>query len=386
MSPHKSVTLNGRQYDAVTGLPIEEVTVTDDAKKPIKQIKKAAAPAPKPAPRTSRGVSSAETTHGASQSRSQTLVRRATKKPAVPQKVVRRPKPGRHMDIAQSSSVAKFAKHPQTAPAANVKAVTAPVPKAAPVAKPALRPAASAPKVASASVVKPAGTAGRAVATKPVAKPATAPQDKPAQSHPVAKRALARVSAKKKPAAPTPVSAKAVKDEEINKALSAPKAKTVKKKFKLSKAWRRILIIGGSIIAVALVALAVWNFIPSISVNIAASQAGIEASYPEYTPDGYSLSQPVTYSDGQVVLKFNSHSNDNYYTITQTRSSWDSTAVLDNIVTPEAGANYVTTKEHGLTIYTYDSNAVWVSGGILYQIDSEAPLSNEQIRKIATSL
>ncbi|OYW83980.1 hypothetical protein B7Z17_04815, partial [Candidatus Saccharibacteria bacterium 32-49-10] len=347
---------------------------------------------PKPTPRTSRGVSSAEATHGASQSRSQTLVRRATKKPAAPQKVVRRPKPGRHMDIAQSSSVAKFAKHPQTAPATNVKAVTAPAPKAAPVAtKPTHKPSsASVPKVASASIVKPVGAAGRAVAAKPVAKPAAKPaaatQDRPAQPHPVAKRALARVTAKKKPAAPAPVSAKAVKDEEINKALSTPKATSTKKKFKLSKAWRRILIIGGSIIAVTLVALAVWNFIPSISVNIAASQAGIEASYPEYTPDGYSLSQPVTYSDGQVVLKFNSHSNDNYYTITQTRSSWDSTAVLDNIVTPEAGANYVTTKEHGLTIYTYDSSAVWVSGGILYQIDSEAPLSNEQIRKIATSL
>jgi len=55
-------------------------------------------------------------------------------------------------------------------------------------------------------------------------------------------------------------------------------------------------------------------------------------------------------------------------------------------VTREAGANYVTTKERGLTIYTYDSTAVWVSGGILYRIDSKAPLSGDQIRHIATSL
>ena len=121
-------------------------------------------------------------------------------------------------------------------------------------------------------------------------------------------------------------------------------------------------------------------------MSIAAAQAGIEASYPEYTPDGFSLSQPVTYSEGEVDLKFTSNSNDHYYTVSQARSSWDSSAVLDKVITPAAGANYVTTKERGLTIYTYDMSAAWVNGGILYQIDSNAPLSGDQIRRIATSL
>ena len=94
----------------------------------------------------------------------------------------------------------------------------------------------------------------------------------------------------------------------------------------------------------------------------------------------------MTFSDGQVTLKFASNSNDNYYTVDQVRSSWDSSAVLDNVVTPEAGANYVTTKERGLTIYTFESSAAWVNGGILYQIDSKAPLTGDQIRRIATSL
>ena len=89
-------------------------------------------------------------------------------------------------------------------------------------------------------------------------------------------------------------------------------------------------------------------------MSFASAQAGISASYPEFTPDGFSLHQPVTYSDGKVDLKFKSNSNDDYYTIAQTRSSWDSSAVLDNVVEPAAGANYITTKERGLTIYTYN--------------------------------
>ena len=38
---------------------------------------------------------------------------------------------------------------------------------------------------------------------------------------------------------------------------------------------------------------------PTLSVRVAASQAGIDASYPSYRPDGYALNGPVTYGDGR---------------------------------------------------------------------------------------
>jgi hypothetical protein len=331
MAPHKTVTINGRAYDAITGLPIEPISVIAPNKTPMKK-KPAPAPLAKPQPKTSRGVATSETVHSNLQ-RSQTLLRRATKKPEVPNKpITRRATPGRHMDIAKSAGVARFAKHPAVE---------------APVAKP----------------------------------------DKPARVHPVTQRTLTRTAPKK--AAPTPakpVTAKEVKDERIAKALAAPKAKVKKQPKFAIKHLRRIIIIGSIVLVVAIALFAAWRLVPNISVSIAAAQAGIEARYPEFTPDGYSLSQPVSFSDGEVDLKFTSNSNENYYTISQARSSWDSSAVLDNVVTPAAGANYVTTKERGLTIYTWDTNAAWVNGGILYQINSKAPLSGDQIRRIATSL
>jgi hypothetical protein len=339
MAPHKTVTINGRLYDAVTGLPIESISVTDPNKKPIKK-KPAPAPAKKPEPKTSRGVTNSEIVHSNVQ-RSKTLHRRATKKPEAPNKpITKRAAPGRHMDIARSASVTRFAKDPVT---------TAPVPK---------------PK-----------------AVVPAAKP-----DKPARVHPVAERAATRRTIKKAAAPAKPVTAKQVKDAEISKALATPKAKEAKPSKSEKKTFKRVLIIGSAVLIVLIGLYAAWRLIPNISVSIAAAQAGIEATYPEYTPDGYSLSQPVTYSDGEVDLKFTSNSNENYYTVSQTRSSWDSSAVLDNVVTPAAGADYTTTKERGLTIYTYGTNAAWVNGGILYEIDSKAPLSGDQIRKIATSL
>lgn len=351
MAPHKTVTINGRLYDKVTGLPVEEVVVTTPDKKPVKAPKPA--PVKKPAPTTARGTAGAEGVHSNVQ-RSQTLMRRATKKPAVPQKpVIKRNVPGRHMDIAKSANVSRFAQHPATKPATSsvTKAVTAPVPK-------------------------------------PAARPVAPQPDKPAQPHPLVERAHAKLSAKKQPSSQAkPLSAKEVKEAQIAKALATPKPPKKKSaKKQASKKIRTLIIIASSVIILGLSAFIAWRLIPTISVSVAAAQAGISASYPEYTPDGYSLSQPVTYSDGEVDLKFTSNSNDNYYTIYQTRSSWDSSAVLDNVVSPAAGANYVTTKERGLTIYTYENSAAWVNGGILYKIVSKAPLSGEQIRRIAVSL
>lgn len=125
---------------------------------------------------------------------------------------------------------------------------------------------------------------------------------------------------------------------------------------------------------------------PSLSVRVAAAQAGISAGYPNYRPDGYALNGPVTYSDGRVSMNFKANGGTTSFTVNQSKSSWNSDAVLDNYISPRAGSSYVPYTERGLTIYTYGNNAAWVNGGILYTIEGNAPLSSDQIRRIATSL
>ena len=345
MAPHKTITINGRIYDAATGLPVNAKPAAQAAAKPAstpaakpvaKTAPKPVAAITKPAAAAARAQTAAGAVH-ANVQRSQTLHRRAAKKPAVPNKpVIRRPTTGRQMDIARNTNVAKFAPHPVAKPVAIPKRAKTP--------------------------------------------------DRPAQVHPTAARALQKTAAKNAVVIPKrPATSKEVKDAAIERALAMPKAPAVKLPKK-NKWTRRIVLASSIAFVLAAVLFAVYKFIPSVSVNIASAQAGISATYPEYTPDGFSLSQPVTYSDGKVDLTFKSNSNDNYYSIAQTRSSWDSSAVLDNVVEPVAGANYVTTKERGLTIYTYNKSAAWVNGGILYEINSNAPLSGDQIRRIATSL
>lgn len=360
MATQKTITINGRAYDAVTGLPVDSPKSTKSepsvpkrapqvsvpvAKPVVQPAAKPAAKAPAAKPAVSRGKAVSESVHTNVQ-KSKTLMRRAAKKPATPQKITRRSAPGRHMDFARNTNVTKFAPHPV------VKET----------------------KTATASPVQPA----RAT------RPATA--DKPAQSHPTAQRALAKTEAKKQAQAQAakPVTSKDVKNAAITKALATPKSKA--KKTPKNKWIRRAIVIGASLLLLLVALFAVYKFIPSVSVSIAAAQAGIEARYPDFTPDGYALDQPVTYADGEVNLKFKSNSNDASYAINQKRSSWDSSAVLDNVVKSAVGENYTTTKERGLTIYTYEKGAAWVNGGILYTISGDAPLSGDQIRRLATSL
>lgn len=334
MASPKPIMINGRAYDSVTGLPVEPPKSTPKSS-PAPKPQAAATSPKKPSPATSSAASNS--VHSTVQ-RSTTLARRAAKKPSTPPRIAQRPQAGRHMDIAQNPNVKRFAPHP---------------------------------------VVKEAP------------KKATPKPDAPAQVHPAAARAFAKVAHKKQVQQKVvqPQTAKQVKDAAITKALETPKQKEKKAKKAPKNKWvKRLIIIGGIILVIAAALYAVYRFIPAVSVSIAASQAGIDARYPDFVPDGYALSQPVTYSDGEVSLKFNSNSNSSSYTISQKRSSWDSSAVLDNIVQPLVSDNYTTTQERGLTIYTYDKGAAWVNGGILYVISGDASLSNDQVRHIATSL
>lgn len=318
MEKQNIVTINGRAYDAATGMPVT--------------VKKPRTPTARPRPSTTDVHKSPQRSH--------TLNRRLARKnsPAT----ASRPSTGRTMDIAKSSTITKFAPHPVTTPTKNER------------------------------TIQPKNRASR--------------PDKPAAPHPIAARAIQRHEAKRQSAKkPTALSAQQIKDQVVADALkkASPNYQTEPGFFRRHSRKMMITLIVAAVLVVS--GYLTYVNLPVLSVSFAASQAGIKATFPRYTPDGYHLDQPITYSDGKVQLTFVSNSGTGRYVISQSRSSWDSSAVLTNIVQKQAGDDYVVTKDSGLTIYTYQGNAAWVNGGILYTIENSAPLS-EQIRTIATSM
>lgn len=311
MDKIKIVTINGQRYNAHTGMPIN----------PTKLLKVNSAKA-----------TSAAHVHGAPQ-KSQTLIRRVTKKPIA--SPTSRPNriPGRSMDIARSGKISRFAPHP----------------------------------------------------VKPIVKP-VASTDISAATHPTIKKInRLRTTKQTEVTFQGPKLAKDIKQEAITLALAKPAVKVLKKTF-LKRNPRFINILSISVVIVIFAAYFTYLNMPNWSVRVAAGQAGISATYPQYRPDGYSLEGPVTFNDGRVTINFAANTGNSKFSLKQSKSSLDSSAVLDSIVRKKVGEKYITNQERGLTIYTYDGNAAWVNAGILYSIEGDAPLSSEQIRRIATSL
>lgn len=213
------------------------------------------------------------------------------------------------------------------------------------------------------------------------------------QMHPLLTQAHAnKTLAKPERATSSNLNSKQIKQRSLTDALKqAPSHTSVQAtKQHRSKKTRRVSrftsLITASLSLLLLAGYFTYVNMPNISVRVAASQAGINATYPNYRPDGYSLSGPIAYNNGQVSIKFASTGGNQSYTITQSRSNWDSSAVQQNYATPKWGNDTSVVQANGLTIYKKGSNAAWVNGGILYTISGDAPLSNDQTTSLATSL
>ncbi|MBO4812973.1 hypothetical protein J5491_02375 [Candidatus Saccharibacteria bacterium] len=125
---------------------------------------------------------------------------------------------------------------------------------------------------------------------------------------------------------------------------------------------------------------------PDISLRVAAMQTGIEASYPNYVPRDYTLSE-ISSEESKITLKFVNNASGDDFTLVEEKSSWDSSALQNNYVKNEFPEGYSTIREQGLTIYVFDSNAAWVNGGVVYKLTApKDTLTKKQIKTIATSM
>lgn len=219
--------------------------------------------------------------------------------------------------------------------------------------------------------------------------PVTHPMVQTVHAARAAKSTHAPVTTKKRVAKPSDM----IKAEAIEEAMSRAEPahhrtgrhKAPKSERRASKSRRLSLAAAGMAVLVMASYLTYLNM-PNLSVRVAAARAGIDAGYPSYRPSGYSLAGPVQYDDGRVAMTFDANGTDQGFVLSQERSGWDSAAVLEDYVVPKAGENYTTTRDGGLTIYSWDGQAAWISGGILYTVDGDASLAPDQLRRMAASM
>jgi len=330
------LVINGQAYDTETGLPIRAAGVAPTNRKKLIT------------PSAVRAAANASSVHGMPQQRSHTLNRKI----AVTKTTIKKPAAPRMMGMMD------VARHPL-------------VRRAAPIAATAFHPPAK----------KPAETVKPVVPHPAVARAATRPTL-------VKRPSLNAYKPVLNPVAKKSLSSKEIKENKISEALQKPtaKAKAVKKKNWLTKHPKLSWTLGAVIAVILIAGSVIWANLAPLSVSIAAFRAGVNADYPGFVPDGYSLEQPVNFDNGKVTLNFKLNGGGDGFSVQQEKSSWDSTAVLDNIVKTAVGDNYTTTQDGGLTIYSYNGNAAWVNGGVFYKITNYSHLSDDQVDKISSSL
>ena len=344
MSKTTTITINGHLYDAVTGMPMASAggpVVKREAPHAPQRAFSDIGPRPQPVapprpvveqnkPEPAKNVAAKHSEHPAQAvhsrpQKSETLYRKALKKPVVAPEVGFSPR---------SPLISRFGTnvthHPQLNP-------------------------------------------------KPIA-----PEEpiKPAQVHPSVAKALEHRTEAAKPQ----LSGQQLKEQLIKERLASvdDTAKTRKQRW-FSRKPRLATILTTSLALLLLGGYITYMNLPMISMKVAASRAGVNATMPSYRPDGYNLDGPITYSPGQVNINYHSTTNDSMFKLTQAPSNWDSQAVLDNYVTKQT-ETYLTFQERGIKVYTFDNKAAWVNGGLFYTVDGTANLSSDQILRLATSM
>lgn len=166
-----------------------------------------------------------------------------------------------------------------------------------------------------------------------------------------------------------------------------PKKAKRRRGFKrLGISHRALAFSSGALAAVLLFGFFAFQNIPNLSMRLAATRAGFDARMPSYQPSGFSFKGPIQYHPGVVTAAFHSNADNREYEFIQQSSNWNSDALLANYIVAE-GKQYQTYLDKGRTLYIYDgSNATWVDDGIWYQIEGESDMTTDQLIRLASSI
>lgn len=198
------------------------------------------------------------------------------------------------------------------------------------------------------------------------------------------KKALAEMEATRENKIAEKVMLNEMKAEKAEKKTRKKTEKEVKH-LKKRKGGRILLAFATSAACVLALAAIVKVNLPNISVTVAAVQTGVDAKYPNYIPRDFSIHDVYT-DNSTVIIKFDGPENQSF-TISEEKSSWDSSALLTNYVKGAYGTAYDTIREQGITVYINHSNAAWVNNGIFFRITADnGVLSKKQIKNIVGSL
>ena len=182
---------------------------------------------------------------------------------------------------------------------------------------------------------------------------------------------------------PTGDEIRRVLNSEMLNASHSQKSNRFTEKVKAKRFFRAPTLITAALAFVILGGYFTYINIPTISIRIAANQAGINAHVPS-TPNGYSIDGPVAHASGQIRINYRSNGGADGFSITQQESSWVNADIVRYLLPSHEDHRMLDV--NGMTIYRFGNNAIWIKDNILFTVNGNDLTSDEKIIRIAESI
>ena len=152
-----------------------------------------------------------------------------------------------------------------------------------------------------------------------------------------------------------------------------------RRKFRLST----IFATAGAMAVVA--GLGIYMAMPTISVKMAASKAGLTTNTP-YIPSGFTIDGEVASADGHMTINYRSKNGGDGYSVTIKENDTDTQGSLRRRIADLYSNGYRTEQSGDKTLLRYDGKVTWLDDGIEYTINTNNYLDTDEITSIVDSL
>lgn len=173
------------------------------------------------------------------------------------------------------------------------------------------------------------------------------------------------------------------------KSVLIPTKKGKAKRFRLNPKIIYFSII--ALLIIVIVGLTGNYFKYDLELSYANFKTGINGSFPKYVPLGYKMNKFNYVDNGQtksISFEYHpAHSDLNTYLyIQEANTTLDDAGLIATNITPTVQSNYQTFLANGTSVYYFSGQYVWINAGMIYVLTDQTGLSQPIIAKIISSM
>ncbi len=139
----------------------------------------------------------------------------------------------------------------------------------------------------------------------------------------------------------------------------------------------------GTLALLLVIGFAAYQNSPGLQLRVAGFQTGVSTANPNFAASGFAYNG-VTAKDGKRIIGLKSNTGE--YQLSQQSTNWSGQEMIQQVssVSASGDPNFTTVTGGGRTIYRFSGNqATWVKHGVWYQVSGTKSLSDSQLESLA---